>query len=78
MKSTVINTSKERTAFSDFPPPKEAATFMHNSEMLEYLRSYAKKFDLVKHVRFNTLVVSAKKGSNFGERPSWTVISKSE
>ena len=30
MKSTVINTSKEMTAYSDFPPPPEAANYMHN------------------------------------------------
>lgn len=38
MKNTVINTSKEMTAYSDFPPPKEAANFMHHSQLLEYLR----------------------------------------
>jgi len=33
MRSTVINTSKEMTAYSDFPPPREAANYMHNSEV---------------------------------------------
>lgn len=31
MKSTVINTSKEMTAYSDFPPRPEDANYMHNS-----------------------------------------------
>ena len=35
MKSTVINTSKEMTAYSDLTPPAEFANFMHNSKMLE-------------------------------------------
>jgi dimethylaniline monooxygenase (N-oxide forming) len=30
LQSTVINTSKEMTAYSDFPPPAEAANYMHN------------------------------------------------
>lgn len=28
MRSTVINTSKEMTAYSDFPPPDYAANYM--------------------------------------------------
>ena len=31
MKSTVINTSKEVSSFSDYPPPKEAPNYMHNT-----------------------------------------------
>lgn len=34
MKSTVINTSKEVSAFSDYPPPVEYANFMHHSKMV--------------------------------------------
>ena len=33
-KSTLINTSKELTAFSDFPPPAESPNFMHNKKMV--------------------------------------------
>ncbi|KAF8778565.1 Dimethylaniline monooxygenase like protein [Argiope bruennichi] len=42
MKTTIINTSKEMSAFTDFPPPKEFANFMHNSKMWEYLCSMQK------------------------------------
>lgn len=31
MRSTVINTSKEVSSFSDFPPPAEYPNYMHNS-----------------------------------------------
>ena len=40
-KSTIINTSKEMMAFSDFPIPKEFANFMHNKKLMEYARLYA-------------------------------------
>ncbi|KAK7507060.1 hypothetical protein BaRGS_00001911 [Batillaria attramentaria] len=30
MRSTVINTSKEMTCFSDYPIPKELPSYMHN------------------------------------------------
>uniref|UniRef100_A0A0K0D5K3 Flavin-containing monooxygenase n=1 Tax=Angiostrongylus cantonensis TaxID=6313 RepID=A0A0K0D5K3_ANGCA len=61
MRTTVINTSKEMTAYrratfywkpkvlktpifsSDFPPPNDAANFMHNTELLQYFHSYAKQ-----------------------------------
>ncbi|KHN87427.1 Dimethylaniline monooxygenase [N-oxide-forming] 5 [Toxocara canis] len=56
MKSTVVNTSKEMMAYSDFPPPAEYPNFMHNSLVLEYIRDYANKFDLLKDIRFNTNV----------------------
>ena len=34
MKSTIINTSKEVSAFSDFPPPPEMPNYMHNTTMV--------------------------------------------
>lgn len=36
-KGTILNTSKEMSAFSDFPPPRQFANYMHNSKMV---RSY--------------------------------------
>ena len=33
MKSTIINSSKEMSAFSDFPPPAEFPNYMHNTKM---------------------------------------------
>lgn len=33
-KSTIINTSKEFSAFSDFPPPENFPNYMHNSNMV--------------------------------------------
>ncbi|KHJ99932.1 Flavin-binding monooxygenase-like protein [Oesophagostomum dentatum] len=73
MKTTVINTSKEMTAYSDFPPPKDAANFMHNTELLQYFRSYAKHFDLEKYIRFSHKVKSIKRNSRFAESGQWDV-----
>lgn len=33
-KTTIINTSKELSAFSDFPPPDDFPNFMHNRLMV--------------------------------------------
>lgn len=35
-KSTIINSSKEFSAFSDFPPAAEVANYMHNTQMVSY------------------------------------------
>ncbi len=61
MKSTVINTSKEMTAYSDFPPPPDFANFMHNRRMLEYLELYANAFHLREHIRFNHRVINVQR-----------------
>uniref|UniRef100_A0A1I7VSS2 Flavin-containing monooxygenase n=1 Tax=Loa loa TaxID=7209 RepID=A0A1I7VSS2_LOALO len=56
MKSTVMNTSKEMTAYSDFPPPASFCNFMHHSKVLEYLKDYARVNDLYQYICFNTTV----------------------
>ena len=35
MKSTIINSSKEMSAFSDFPPPVDCPNYMHNTKMVK-------------------------------------------
>lgn len=57
MKSTVINTSKEMSAYSDFPPPPHYPNFMHNSMMFQYFKNYAEKFGILPHVKLLTEVV---------------------
>ena len=33
-RSTIINSSKEMSAYSDFPPAPEFANYMHNTQMV--------------------------------------------
>ncbi|KIH48515.1 hypothetical protein ANCDUO_21416 [Ancylostoma duodenale] len=35
MATTVVNTSKEMMAYSDFPPPEDWPNFMHHSKVFE-------------------------------------------
>uniref|UniRef100_A0A671V0V9 Flavin-containing monooxygenase n=1 Tax=Sparus aurata TaxID=8175 RepID=A0A671V0V9_SPAAU len=56
--SVIINSSKERMAFSDFPPPTELPNNMHHSVMLLYMRLYAQDFKLLLYIRFKTTMVS--------------------
>uniref|UniRef100_A0AC35U479 Flavin-containing monooxygenase n=1 Tax=Rhabditophanes sp. KR3021 TaxID=114890 RepID=A0AC35U479_9BILA len=71
MKTTVINTSKEMTAYSDFPPMKDLANFMHNTEMYKYLSSYAEHFDLLQYIKFNHRVVGIKRHEDFIRNGKW-------
>lgn len=36
--NTVLNTSKEMSAYSDFPPPANFPNFMHHGALLKYLQ----------------------------------------
>lgn len=64
MKSTVVNTSKEMMAYSDFPPPDTWPNFMHHSYVFEYMKQYTEKFDLLKYVKFNTEVKAVEKSDD--------------
>ncbi|XP_005099109.1 flavin-containing monooxygenase 5 [Aplysia californica] len=78
MKSTVINTSKEMMAYSDYPIPEKCSNFMHNTEVFEYFKDYVEHFGLRKHIRFNTSVLSVKKTENFPVSGQWEVRSKDD
>lgn len=73
MKSTTINTSKEMSAFSDFPPPEGYANFMHNRQFLKYLESYADHFGVVKYIKFNHTVKLVKRAGDYDTTGRWVV-----
>ncbi|XP_040854782.1 flavin-containing monooxygenase 5 [Ochotona curzoniae] len=77
-KSVIINTSKEMMCFSDYPIPDHFPNFMHNSQVLEYFRMYAKEFGLLKHIQFKTTVCSVKKRPDFSTSGQWEVVTECE
>src|SRR3954447_1953557 len=59
------NTSRAMTAFSDFPAPAEHPLHPAAEQIHAYLQAYARAFDVIDHVRYETPV---------GEvRPGWEV-----
>ncbi|XP_037104906.1 flavin-containing monooxygenase 5-like [Syngnathus acus] len=72
-KSVVINSSKEMMTFSDFPPPAHFPNNMHHSEVLDYLRLYARSFELLQHIRFKTAVVGVRPTPDFAATGGWEV-----
>ena len=72
-ESTVINTSKEMTCFSDFPAPKHFPPFMPRGHVVEYLQMYAENFDLLKHIRFNMTVLEINRTTYHRNTGQWRV-----
>jgi len=50
MKTTILNTSKELSAFSDFPPPSKFPNFMKHNLYMDYIKSYVKHFEIEPHL----------------------------
>ena len=73
MKSTVINTSKEFMAFSDFPPPADYPNYMHNTKLLNYFRMYADKFRLKDYIRFGRRVTRIEPTDDYDQTGCWLV-----
>ncbi|MBZ3890603.1 Dimethylaniline monooxygenase [N-oxide-forming] 5 [Sciurus carolinensis] len=77
-KLVIINTSKEMMCFSDYIIPDHYLNFMHNSQVLEYFRMYAKNFNLLKYIQSKTTVYSVKKRPNFSSSGQWEVVTECE
>uniref|UniRef100_A0A8R1DKB1 Flavin-containing monooxygenase n=1 Tax=Caenorhabditis japonica TaxID=281687 RepID=A0A8R1DKB1_CAEJA len=73
MKTTVINTSKEMTSYSDFPPKENLANFMHNTEMLNYLKGYAEHHGLMKHIKLRHKVLNVERSKNYDNDGTWKI-----
>jgi len=65
MKGTIANSSKEMSAFSDFPPLPSTPNFMHHKVMYNYIEDYGRHFDCLKHIVYDhevSLLSKASKG----------------
>ena len=55
-RSTHLISSKPLTEYTDYPMPAEYPDYPSHEQVWEYLRSYARRFDLYKHIEFGTAV----------------------
>ncbi|KFM62025.1 Dimethylaniline monooxygenase [N-oxide-forming] 5, partial [Stegodyphus mimosarum] len=76
MATTVLNTSKEMSAISNFPPRKELHNYMRPHEMYQYFTEYHSQYECLKHVKFNMMVTSVKRSEDYGETGKWKVTAK--
>lgn len=56
-RSTHLISSKRMTEYRDFPMPEEWPPYIRHDQALEYLRRYADRFDLRRHIRFGVEVI---------------------
>ncbi|MEX0287145.1 MAG: flavin-containing monooxygenase [Paracoccaceae bacterium] len=77
-RSTMYDTahlisSKTMTEFTDFPMREEVAEYPSHREMKRYFQEFAEHFDLLKHFRFETEVLSCTPlgGSGEGWEVTW-------
>ena len=75
-KSCTINTSKEMIAFSDFPVPSDFPPFMPHTYVMKYFRMFAKHFDLLCHITFNTIVEDITPTATHSVDGTWEVTTR--
>jgi cation diffusion facilitator CzcD-associated flavoprotein CzcO len=71
-RSLHINTSRERMQFRDFPMPKAYPDYPRHDLIAAYFESYARAFDLHRHIRFETGVEHAEPRAQGGFRLTLT------
>ncbi|XP_072014325.1 flavin-containing monooxygenase 5-like [Amphiura filiformis] len=76
-KSTVINTSKEHMAYSDFPAPKDFPNFMHNRYLRKYFHLYADHFGLEKYIKYQTYIKHVTHADDYDTTGQWRLELKS-
>ncbi|XP_032950063.1 flavin-containing monooxygenase 3 [Rhinolophus ferrumequinum] len=72
--SVFTNSSKEMMCFPDLPHPDDHPNFMHNTKIHEYLKTFAQKNDLLRYIRFESLVCTIKKCPSFLVTGQWEVV----
>lgn len=60
MRTTILNTSKELSAFSDFPPPSELPNYMKHSLYMDYIKSYVDNFKLSSYIKLKHEILNCK------------------
>ena len=75
-RATIINSSKEMSAYSDFPPPKDLPNYCHNSQLVRYFDSYAEHHGVKKYIKFLHDVVSVVQTQDHVLTGRWKVTVK--
>jgi hypothetical protein len=70
-KSLHLNSENLVTAYSDFPFPPGSPFYLNHWQVHRYLESYAQHFDVQRHIRFRSKVVSISRAGSAGK---WRVM----
>ena len=72
-RSTIVNTSKEMSCYSDFPHPKFFPPFFNQRHMIEYYELYSQHFNLDKFIRFGHEVLDICRTADYVVTGRWQV-----
>ncbi len=72
-RSTHTISSKKGTEYPDFPMPGDYPDYPHHSHILDYLRAYATRFDLLQLIRFGTRVQQVQPVEEPSPRTAWDI-----
>lgn len=64
-KSTHLISSKPGTEYVDFPMPDDYPDYPNHEQVWEYLKSYARTFDLYRLIQFNTSVETIERAGEY-------------
>ncbi|XP_010242874.1 PREDICTED: probable flavin-containing monooxygenase 1 [Nelumbo nucifera] len=75
LETTKLQTPKLAYEFSDFPWPSTVKEeFPNSNQIMEYLELYAREFDLLRHIKFNSIVIDIDyEGESNDEILSWSL-----
>uniref|UniRef100_A0A803NR30 Flavin-containing monooxygenase n=1 Tax=Cannabis sativa TaxID=3483 RepID=A0A803NR30_CANSA len=74
IETTKLQTPKPFYQFSDFPWDSSVEEmFPDQHQVLDYMESYARHFDLVKHIKFNTVVRSLEYDASDQDMQHWAL-----
>ena len=65
-ESLHVNSENKVTAYKDFPFPESAPIYPDHVQMAQYLVDYAERFDLRRHIRFNSKVAAVEQQAGAG------------
>ncbi|XP_054708612.1 flavin-containing monooxygenase 5-like [Uloborus diversus] len=74
--ATVANNSKEMSAISDFPPPKDLPNYLSHKKIYETIQFYVNKNNILPNMYFNHEVLSVRQTEDYDETGKWTVTVK--
>ncbi|KAK9164682.1 hypothetical protein Syun_005584 [Stephania yunnanensis] len=77
VETTKLQTPRSSYQFSDFPWPSSVREkFPHHAQVLDYIQSYARHYDLLRFIKFNTRVIGIEfEGASNEETGPWSLWS---
>ena len=69
-RSLAINTSRDRMQYADFPMPRDYPDYPDHERIAAYFEAYARRFDLLRTIRFETRVERVERNADGAFRVS--------